>query len=80
MSPVRQSEDKFFYENIVEPLVSKELWENCQSQKKKNQKNHMRTQRYIFLQKLRCSNRKLTNELKKQNNTNDLLKFVIRDK
>jgi len=43
-----------YYENVVEPLVSKELWENCQAQKKKNQKNYMRTQTYIFLQKLRC--------------------------
>ena len=43
-----------YYENVVEPIVSKELWENCQVQKKKNQKNYMRTQTYIFLQKLRC--------------------------
>ena len=43
-----------YYENVVEPLVSKELWENCQAQRKKNQKNYMRTQTYIFLQKLRC--------------------------
>ncbi|MBE6158301.1 MAG: recombinase family protein [Firmicutes bacterium] len=43
-----------YYENVVEPIVSKELWENCQSQKKKNQKNYMRTQTYIFLQKIRC--------------------------
>ena len=43
-----------YYENVVEPIVSKELWENCQVQKKKNQKSYMRTQTYIFLQKLRC--------------------------
>jgi len=43
-----------YYENVVEPIVSKELWENCQAQKKKNQKNYMRTQTYIFLQKLKC--------------------------
>ena len=43
-----------YYENVVEPLVSKELWENCQAQRKKNQKNYMRTQTYIFLQKLKC--------------------------
>ena len=43
-----------YYENVVEPIVSKELWENCQAQKKKNQKNYIRTQTYIFLQKLRC--------------------------
>ena len=43
-----------YYENVVEPIISKELWENCQVQKKKNQKNYMRTQTYIFLQKLKC--------------------------
>ncbi len=43
-----------YYENVVEPIISKELWENCQVQKKKNQKSYMRTQTYIFLQKLKC--------------------------
>ena len=40
-----------YYENVVEPIISKELWENCQVQKKKNQKNYMRTQSYIFFLK-----------------------------
>ena len=43
-----------YYKDVVEPIISKELWENCQVQKKKNQKNYMRTQTYIFLQKLKC--------------------------
>ena len=43
-----------YYENVVGPIVSRELWENCQVQKKKNQKSYMRTQTYIFLQKLKC--------------------------
>ncbi len=43
-----------YYENVVEPIVSRELLENCQVQKKKNQKSYMRTQTYIFLQKLKC--------------------------
>ena len=43
-----------YYQDVVEPIVSKELWKNCQVQKKKNQKNYMRTQTYIFLQKLKC--------------------------
>ena len=43
-----------YFSNVVEPLVSKELWENCQVQKKKNQRNYMRCQTYIFLQKLKC--------------------------
>ena len=43
-----------YFSNVVESLVSKELWENCQVQKKKNQRNYMRSQTYIFLQKLKC--------------------------
>ena len=43
-----------YYKDVVEPIISKEMWESCQVQKKKNQKNYMRTQTYIFLQKLRC--------------------------
>ena len=43
-----------YYKDVVEPIVSKELWESCQVQKNKNQKNYMRTQTYIFLQKLKC--------------------------
>ena len=43
-----------YYKDVIEPIVSKELWESCQVQKKKNQKNYMRTQTYIFLQKLKC--------------------------
>ena len=42
------------YRDVVEPIISKEMWKNCQVQKKKNQKNYMRTQTYIFLQKLKC--------------------------
>ncbi len=43
-----------YYENVVEPIVSKEMWEECQVQKKKNSKSYQRTLIYLFLQKLRC--------------------------
>ena len=43
-----------YYENVVEPLVSKELWEECQVQKKKNSRNYKRKEDYLFLQKLKC--------------------------
>ena len=43
-----------YYENVVEPIVSKEIWEECQVQKKKNSKSYQRTLTYLFLQKLRC--------------------------
>ena len=43
-----------YYENVVEPIVSKEMREECQVQKKKNSKSYQRTLTYLFLQKLRC--------------------------
>ena len=43
-----------YYENVVESIVSKEMWEECQVQKKKNSKSYQRTLTYLFLQKLRC--------------------------
>ena len=50
----KRTKNPTYYKDVVEPLISKEMWESCQVQKKKNQKNYMRTQTYIFLQKLRC--------------------------
>ena len=43
-----------YYENVVEPLVCKEMWEDCQTQKKKNSRAYQRTLTYLFLQKIRC--------------------------
>ena len=43
-----------YFSDVVEPIVSRELWDSCQVQKKKNQRNYMRSQTYIFLQKLKC--------------------------
>ncbi|HCC03875.1 MAG TPA: hypothetical protein DEP51_03345 [Clostridiales bacterium] len=43
-----------FYENVVEPIVSKEMWEDCQVQKKKNSRSYKRALTYLYLQKLKC--------------------------
>ena len=43
-----------YYENVVEPIISKEMWEECQVQKKKNSKSYKRTLIYLYLQKLKC--------------------------
>ena len=43
-----------YYENVVEPIVSKEKWEECQVQKRKNSKSYKRTLTYRYLQKLKC--------------------------
>lgn len=44
-----------YYENVVEPLVSKEKWESCQEQKKRNARHYERTSTYLFTNKLKCS-------------------------
>ena len=43
-----------YYEDVVEPIISKEMWEECQVQKKKNSRSYQRTLTYLFLQKLKC--------------------------
>ena len=43
-----------YYEDVVEPIVSKEMWEDCQVQKKKNSRSFQRTLTYLYMQKLKC--------------------------
>ena len=50
----RQKNPKY-YENVVEPIVSKETWENCQYQKLTNARHYERTATYLFTNKLKCS-------------------------
>ena len=44
------------YENVVEPIISKKLWEDCQEQARKNTRNYTRRNDYIFFQKIECPN------------------------
>ena len=44
-----------YYENVVEPLVSKQKWDDCQYQKKRNARHYERTATYLFTNKLKCS-------------------------
>ena len=50
----KRTKHPIYYENVVEPIVSKEMWEDCQVQKKKNSRHYQRTLTYLYLQKLRC--------------------------
>jgi len=44
-----------YYENVIEPIVSKEKWESCQYQKLRNARHYERTAAYLFTNKLKCS-------------------------
>ena len=50
----KRTKNPTYYPDVVEPLISKELWEECQVQKKKNSRNYKRNEDYLFLQKLKC--------------------------
>jgi len=42
------------YMNVVEPIISRAVWEECQHQKEKNQRTYTRDRVYLFFQKLEC--------------------------
>lgn len=61
-----------YYKNVVEPIISRELWEECQQQKKNNSRSYKRNLTYLFLQKLRCPkcNRIMGGKATKKKNSN----------
>ena len=50
----RRTKKPTYYFDVVEPLVTKEYWEECQVQQKKNSRSFQRTLTYLFMQKLKC--------------------------
>ena len=50
----RRTKKPTYYFDVVEPLVSKEYWEECQVQQKKNSRSFQRILTYLFMQKLKC--------------------------
>ena len=49
-----QSIEPIIYMNVVEPIISRAVWEEAQLQKEKNQRVFTRDRVYIFFQKLKC--------------------------
>ena len=50
----KRTKNPTYYEDVVEPIISKEMWADCQVQKKKNSRSYQRTLNYLYLQKLKC--------------------------
>ena len=40
--------------NVVEPIISRAKWEECQRRKEKNQRTYTRDRIYTFFQRLKC--------------------------
>lgn len=77
----KRSKNPIYYENIIEPIVSKELWDNCQVQKKINSRSYKRTLTYLFLQKLICPKcgRILGGKATKKKNGNNYFYYYCHD-
>ena len=50
----KRTKNPTYYEDVVEPIISKEMWADCQVQKKKISRSYQRTLTYLYLQKLKC--------------------------
>ncbi|MCI7553822.1 MAG: recombinase family protein [Tenericutes bacterium] len=48
--------EPIFYMNVVEPIISRAKWEECQRQKERNQRTYTRDRVYTFFQRLKCPN------------------------
>ncbi len=42
------------YTDVVTPIISRNIWEECQHQKEKNQRTYIRDRVYLFFQKIKC--------------------------
>ena len=51
----KMTKKPMYYENIVEPIISKQKWEDCQYQKQRNARHYERTATYLFTNKLKCA-------------------------
>lgn len=48
------NKESIVYMNVVEPIVSRAVWEEAQLQKEKNQRAYTRDRVYLFFQRLKC--------------------------
>ena len=52
----KEKKEPITYMNVVEPIISRAMWEECQHQKEKNQRTYTRDRVYLFFQKIKCPN------------------------
>ena len=48
------NQEPIIYTNVVEPIIPRYIWEECQLQKAKNQRTYTRDRVYTFFQKIKC--------------------------
>ena len=50
----KENKEPVIYMNVVEPIISRAIWEECQRQKEINQRTYTRDRVYLFFQKIKC--------------------------
>lgn len=50
----KENKEPVIYMNVVEPIISRAMWEECQRQKEVNQRTYTRDKVYLFFQKIKC--------------------------
>lgn len=48
------NKEPIIYMNVVDPIIPRYIWEECQLQKEKNQRTYTRDRVYTFFQKVKC--------------------------
>ena len=48
------NKEPVIYMNVVDPIIPRYIWEECQLQKEKNQRTYTRDRVYTFFQKVKC--------------------------
>ena len=50
----KENKEPVIYMNVVEPIITRAIWEECQRQKEVNQRTYTRDRVYLFFQKIKC--------------------------
>ena len=50
----KENKEPIVYMTVVEPIISRTKWEECQRQKERNQRTYTRDRIYTFFQRLKC--------------------------
>lgn len=53
---IMNNEEDLIFTDVIDPIVPRYIWEECQLQKSKNQRTYTRDRVYTFFQKIKCPN------------------------
>ena len=73
----KENKEPVIYMNVVEPVRSRAMWEECQRQKEINQRTYTRDRVYLFFQKIKCPTCESKTKDEKQEFMSKFIELVI---